>query len=125
MITITIQRGAVNIEALDAEVRAALGALTSGIGITLNGVQVYLVDTATPAQIAQARALLQAHDPARQTPAQQAAAARKAKLDGLRQDVGNNDLDLTPYNGQAAVIRVLAQKIAWLEQEIAALRAGL
>ncbi len=31
-------------------------------------------------------------------------------------------LDVDDYNGESALIQVLAQKIAWLEQEIAAVR---
>jgi hypothetical protein len=120
---LVIARDAVNLEALDADLRAALGGATSGLSFRAGQVTVHLADTATDAQINQARAIAQAHDPSKPTPAQQAAASRRARLAQLRGDYGA-DLDLTNFNGQGVLIRLLAGKIAWLEQEIASLRAG-
>jgi hypothetical protein len=120
---IVIQRSAVNIEALDADLRAALGAATTGLSFHAGQVTVYLSENATDTQVAQARALVQAHDPTKPTPAQQAAINRRARLAQLRGDY-SADLDLTTFAGQGVLIRLLAGKIAWLEQEIAALRAG-
>jgi hypothetical protein len=124
MQSISIDRTAVNVEALDADLRAALGVLTSGISVGRGQVIVHLLDTATPAQINQARAVVQAHDPARLTPEQQTRAARRARLEQSRQDYGAAELDLTAFTGQSALVRLLAQKIAWLEQEINTLRLG-
>jgi hypothetical protein len=123
MKTLVIDRAAVNIDALDADLRTALGGATSGLSFHAGQVTVYLSDDASDAQVSQARALVQAHDPSKPTPAQQATSNRRAKLAQLRGDYGA-DLDTSTFVGQGVLIRLLAGKIAWLEQEVAALRAG-
>jgi hypothetical protein len=122
MIAITVQRSPVNIEALDAEVRAAFGPLTTGVSADPAGITVYLLDSATSAQAAKARALIIAHDPNQLTPAQQIAMQQQAKLEQTRRDNAARDLDVSAYAAQPDLIQQLARKIAWLEQEIAALR---
>ncbi len=119
---IIIERSTVNIEALDADLRAALGAATSGFTLGGGKVVVHLVDTATPQQEDQARQIVLNHDPTRLTPEQQADILRQAKLDQARKDYGAAEIDLTIYSGQGPIIQLLAQKIAWLECEIAGLR---
>ena len=119
---ITIERSAVNIEALDADLRAALGSATSGFSIGGGKVVVYLLDTANKQEEEQARLLVLTHDPARLTPQQQARLLREAKLDQARREWGSAELDLTVYTGQGPVIQQLAQKIIFLEREIAAIR---
>lgn len=119
---ITIERSTVNIDGLDAELRAALGAITTGFSLGGGKVTVHLLDAATPQQEAQARQIVLAHDSARLTPEQQAEALRKTRLDQARRDYGATEIDLAPYATQGPMIQQLAQKIAWLEREIADLR---
>jgi hypothetical protein len=119
---VTIERSTVNIEALDAELRAALGAATTGFTAGGGKIVVHLLDSATPQQENLARQIVLAHDPARLTPQQQQEAERKTKLDQARRDYGAAELDLAPYAGQGPIIQKLAQKILWLEREIADLR---
>jgi len=119
---IIIERSAVNIDALDAELRAALGPATSGFTLGGGKVIVHLVDTAAPQQENQARQIILNHDPARLTPEQQADILRRAKLDQARKDYGAAEIDLSLYSSQGPVIQLLATKIAWLEREIADLR---
>jgi hypothetical protein len=120
---ITIARNDVNDEGLNEEVRAAFGNLTSGISTGPYGVIVHLDDRVTPAQIAQAKAIVENHDPAVLSPRQQAEAQRQQRLASLRTGRGA-ELDPATYSGEAAPIQTLADKIAWLEQEVLDLRGG-
>jgi hypothetical protein len=119
---ITIERSAVNIDALDAELRAALGAATSGYSIGGGKVIVHLLDSATPQQEALARQVVATHDAARLTQQQQQEAERQSRLAQSRRDFGAMEIDLAPYGTQPPTIQQLAQKIAWLEREITDLR---
>jgi hypothetical protein len=119
---ITIERAIVNIDALDADLRAALGDSTSGFSVGGGRVIVHLLDAATRQQEEQARQIVLIHDPARLTQQQQQQAASQAKLDQARRDYGAAEIDLTVYASQGPIIQQLAQKIAWLEREIADLR---
>jgi hypothetical protein len=125
MIEVTVTRAsanAVNIEALDEQLRAAFGALTSGFSIVQGQVIVYLADQATSLQIDQARAIVMIHNPSVLTSAQQTALVRRQKLDQARRDYDAAEIDLTQYTGKDPLLLTLAQKIVWLEREIASLR---
>jgi hypothetical protein len=124
MIDVTLPRASVNIDALDEQLRAALGGATSGFSIGRGEVTVHLSDTATPSQIEWARAIIASHDPAALTTSQQAALIRRQKLDQARRDFGASEIDLEAYAGKDELLGALARKIAWLEREIAALRAN-
>jgi len=124
MIEVTIPRASVNVEALDEQLRTALGAATSGFSVGRGEVTVHLSETATPTQIEQARAIVVSHDPAALTASQQAALMRRQKLDQARRDYGASEIDLAAYAGKDPLLAALAQKITWLEREIAALRVN-
>lgn len=57
------------------------------------------------------------------TPAQQAELDRQAKLGQARVDYQGDDLDVSGYGAEKATVQRLAEKIAWLEQEVLDLRA--
>jgi hypothetical protein len=113
---------ALNIEALDQSLREALGNLVFGLSYSAETVTVHLADTASKGQQNQARALVEAHDPAVLTSQQQAELARKARLEQARQAYGASEIDLKAYEGKDALLEQLARKIAWLEREVHALR---
>ena len=117
---IDVNLSAVNIEALDAELRAALGKNFSGLrcGKTCT---IILTDDVSAAEINAALSIALAHDPTKLSPAQQQAEEQAAKLDAQRK-ANKGDLDTSKFNDP--LVGELAQKIAWLEQEIIALRAG-
>jgi hypothetical protein len=119
---IAIERGIVNIDALDADLRADLGDITTGFSVVVGTVIVHLLDTATPQQENRARQIVLAHDPTRLTQQQQQQAERQARLDQARRDYGAAEIDLSVYASQGPIIQQLAQKIAWLEREITNLR---
>lgn len=114
---------ALNAEALEEALRGTLGPALRGISSGPYGLRIHLAGPLTEAQIAQARAIVQSHDPAQLTARQSAALERRHRLEQAR---AANSAPLNPqaYSGEAALIRQLAHKIAWLEQEIDALRAG-
>jgi hypothetical protein len=120
MQTIAIAQNSVNSEALDSALRAALGAQAIGISTGPYGVAVHLSDQASQADIDQVQAIVAAHDPAVLTAEQQARIDQQAALDSARA-ANAVPLNLADYSGEAANMQQLAQKIAWLEQEIAAL----
>ncbi len=81
---IVIERKMVNLEALDDGLRAALGALVQGVSWRRGAVVLHLHPNVTPAQVAQARGIAQAHDPAALTPAQQRAQARLTNISDVQ-----------------------------------------
>jgi hypothetical protein len=118
---ITMQRSAINPEALDADLRAALGNTTSGFSTRRGMVIVHLMDDATAEQVSQARSIVEVHDPAQLTPAQQTHATNQARLEQLRSADGNA-LDPADFSGETALMQQLAQKVALLEAELRDLR---
>jgi hypothetical protein len=123
MANIGINRASVNAANLDEELRSALGAAVFGISADGREVIVHLADSATQAQIAQARRIVEQHDASKLTPAQQERADRATKLEQMRRDKGAA-LDGERVPNSAEGFRQLARKLAWLEQEIEALRKG-
>ena len=117
----------VNREALDQTLSTALGAVYAGFAERKSGqdvlVTVNLSDAATRADIEQLDTLMAAHDPAQLTEEQQAEQQRQQRLETLREARGEA-LDPDDYSDQDAEIQTLAQKLAWLEQEVIDLRGG-
>jgi predicted nucleic acid-binding Zn-ribbon protein len=117
----------VNREALNQTLSQALGAVYGGFADHESNedviVTVNLSDAATRADIEQLDTLMAAHDPAQLTEEQQAEQQRRQRLDSLRQARGEA-LDPDDYSDQDAEIQTLAQKLAWLEQEVIDLRGG-
>jgi hypothetical protein len=115
----------INREALDAALAETLGAAYGGFSAQERGaiitVTVFIASETKPAQITALDALMAAHDPAVLTDEQQARQAQQQKLAAARRDYKGTDLDPAAYLGETALVQDLARKIAWLEQEIAAL----
>lgn len=120
MIEVIVERTLINPPMLDTALRETLGNLTTGFSAGNGVVIVYLDDSATLDQQEQAREIVLAHDPTQLTPEQQAEAARAQKLAQYQTQYGAANLDLTAYDAQSEQIRQLAEKIAWLEQEVLA-----
>ena len=122
-IVITDMSG-VNLEALDASLRAALGATVAGISLRRAQIIVHLAADASPAQVASARSLVQRHDPlqlsqkqkAQKQREQQIKAAHENALAARQATAGDADL-----NEQVAL---LTRRIDWLEKMLEALAAG-
>lgn len=123
MQNLTFTQREINAELLSAELQAALSSMTSGVSSGPYGVIVHLNDNATAEQIAQARAIVENHDPAVLTPRQEAEQQRQQKLAEMRSSI-SADLDPADYDGENALIQALAERIAWLEQEVIALGGG-
>ena len=121
MIEIIIERENVNVEALDFALRSALDSVFIGLSTLPNRIVLYLSDDSTQDQRGQARRLTLNHDPIQRTPEQQRRLARRQKLAQFREQ-NSDDLNPADYDSEQAIIRTLAQKIAWLEQELHALR---
>ncbi len=114
----------VNPEALDASLRAALGATVKGISLRRGQVIVHLAADASPQQVASARSLVQRHDPQQLSQKQQAQKQREQQIKAAHTDAlaarkaatGNADI-----NEQVAL---LTRRIDWLEKSLEALAAG-
>ena len=117
-----------NLEALAAGLAAQFGGLFQGIAIGFTGdddvVTVNLADEATSQQVNQARSIIENHDPAVLTPRQQEEQERQQKLAAMRESYRDVEVDPADYSGEKSVIQALAQKLAWLEQEVVDLRGG-
>lgn len=115
--------GSVNLEALDAALRAALGSVVIGVSAADDGVRVHLRADASPDIVAQARSLVIRHDPAVLSSRQQVERDRRDQLAVARRAAGESAL--TPDAFADPRLRALAQRVAWLALEIEALRARL
>jgi hypothetical protein len=121
MISIAVESTNINVEALDSDLREALGSTVLGISWDGQEVGVYLSEDATQAQISQARQIVEQHNPDHLTPDQQAALARNTLLETLRNE-NAAQIDVSAYEEESPTVQTLAQKIAWLELEVAAMR---
>ena len=109
---------AVNPEALDAELRTAMPDSYASLLVSDSELRVFLNQDLPQSEV---QAVLDAHDPASLTPEQQAEQARQEALAEARRNNASN-LDGSQYDAEAPLMRQLAQKIIWLEQEIRDLR---
>ncbi len=117
---ILIDRPHVNLQLLDAELRAALGAVVSGISTRAGVVIIHLRQSASGDQENQAKQLVQTHNPTALSPAQQ---AQKARAERLLADRARFTAPLNPTEFTAnPLLQTLAARIAWLEQELRDLR---
>lgn len=78
MINLKIKKAAINPERLHADLKAALGEACSGLSYAAGVVTVHLLDGASESQQAEAQAVVEAHNAADLTPAQQDARSRDA-----------------------------------------------
>lgn len=118
---ISFTRESANVEALDAELRAALGALMLGVSAAANTVTVHLAAPAAPDQAQHIGQIVRDHDAARLTPRQQAELARRALIDDARSRHAGL-LDPADFAAEPDAIRRLADRLAWLELELRELR---
>jgi hypothetical protein len=124
MITITVTlKDAVNIEALDAALRAALGSAVVGVSTGADGVLIHLRADAGPDAAAQARSLAVKHDPLALSARQVAERSRRDRLATARRAAEDGVFDPDAFTD--ARLRALAQRVVWLALEIEALRARL
>jgi hypothetical protein len=119
---VVITKVNVNIEAVDAALRAALGATSSGVSASGDEVVVHLDDAATPTQIQQAQQIVASHDPQVLTPEQQAEANRRQALKQAQQAAEALPLSPSDFTGKQ---QALAQKVLWLEQAVRDLQQRL
>ena len=118
MTNAVVKRSEVNLEALDNEIRALLGTNFSGVSFDGEEIILHFGADAPSAQIAEALRLAETHNPTRLTPRQQMEIDRKTRLEELRR-ANAKTLDLAEYEAAPSEIRQLAEKIAWLELELA------
>lgn len=124
MLTISVKLdGPVNVEALDAALRAALGATVIGVSAAADGVRIHLRAETGPDAAAQARSIAVKHDPQALSQRQQAERARREQLAAARREADDSPLD--PDAFADARVRALARRVVWLALEIEALRARL
>jgi hypothetical protein len=119
MIEVWIDRSDVNIELLDAQLRAVGGDLVYGVSTQRGGVMVYISEAMSEKMRKQLAQIVRTHDSTQMTPQQEIAAERYTLLQEARSDA---PLSTEDFNGADTLTRALAKKIAWLEQEIRELR---
>lgn len=112
---------AINMEALDADLRAAIGVDYLSVSKNRRGVVIYLADGTDSLLVQEARTVLLNHDAHRLSPAQEAEKAREQALASARASHAIA-LDLADFSQSDADVQSLADVVAWLEQEIRDLR---
>ena len=100
MQNVIVERQDINVEALDGELRAALGALVYGISLSRGEVVVHLDSAATAADEAQAEQIVVDHDETQLTAEQQAQADLEAERDSYA----------SPLDPQAVTLQDLAAR---------------
>ncbi len=113
---VLVKRDTVNIMALDAEGKRALGAIWRGLSLGNGAVTAHLEDTATPEEIVLVEALLKTHDETQLTPEQSKQIAQRHALKQARQafDVPLVLEGLPPADALKAVVH----RLTWLEEEV-------
>jgi hypothetical protein len=119
MLEFRIDRSDVNVELLDAQLRAAGGALVYGLSAQRGGVTIYVNEAMPPELRKQLEQIARTHDATQMTPEQKALTERHAMLEQGRTDV---PLSVDDFKASDPASQALARKIAWLEQEIRDLR---
>ena len=121
-IVITDMSG-VNLEALDASLRQALGATVAGISLRRAQVIVHLAAEASPQQVASARSLVQRHDPQQLSEKQQEQKQREQQIKAAHADALAARKAATGGD-VSEQIALLTRRIDWLEKALEALAAG-
>ncbi len=121
MSPVIVPRRLINRPALENDLITALDDYYSGLSTAPGEVRVHLTCATPPELVAVARTIVQEHDPYHLTDTQQQTAHQHATLQRAR-DANSTPLDLTDYDYADGIIRNLAKKIHWLEQEIRDLR---
>lgn len=121
MLNVSINVNNVNLEILTAQARALLSDLVLGASFEGGKAILHLSDNATDADITAATNVILSHDPAERTPEQEQQQESAARLLAMRL-ANATPLDLAEYTTATPELRRLAEKIAWMELEIAARR---
>lgn len=116
-----LQQKQVNLEGLDAQLRAALGERMLGLSLRAGVLIAHLSDAADTADQQRAHELAAAHKPDELTDAQRETANRLAVLASARAQQGP-PLRADEVQALEPALRRLAQKLLWLEQEVIDLR---
>lgn len=111
----------VNIEKLDADLRAAYGSRYAGLSTRRGEVIIFMAEDTPSADVLAAEQVVVNHDPTQLTVEQAAEIVEQEALADVR-SVNADNLDLSQFAGENADIQALAQKLAWLELEIRELR---
>ena len=122
-IVITDMSG-VNLEALDASLRQALGATVKGISLRRGQVIVHLATDASPQQVASARSLVQRHDPQQLSQEQQEQKQREQQIKAAHEDALAARQAATGGADINEQVALLTRRIDWLEKMLEALAAG-
>jgi hypothetical protein len=118
--SVTFSRESVNADALIATLRDAFGDDLSGISVSQgeneDSITLYFVDVPTEAQRDQAQELISAHDPSLKSAGQQ----EQEAIEAQREEFLAAPLDVETFDDDA-LLRQLAERVAWLERELARL----
>jgi len=112
---------AINAQALDYDLKTALGAVCSGFVYDGEHLRLVMDDKATASQILQAGGIIVAHDPSKLSDAQLKEIEQVAALERAREQVGDSKIDENKY-GDNNLLAELAKHVAWLELEVRQLR---
>ena len=113
----------VNLEALDASLRQALGATVAGISLRRGQVIVHLAADASPQQVASARSLVQRHDPQQLSQKQQEQEQREQQIKAAHTDA-LAARKAAKSGDVSEQIALLTRRIDWLEKMLEALATG-
>lgn len=121
---LTINRhNSINIEKLDADLRAVYEANYIGLSTRLSDVIVFMTDETPEEDVLLAQSIVENHDPSQLTAEQEAELARQTALADAR-SANSDNLDLSQFATESAAINALAERVAWLELEIRDLRGA-
>lgn len=113
----------VNVEALDAGLRALPGAAVQGLSLRRGSVIVHLRADADAGQAAAVRKLVSGHDPRQASAAQRAQRQREAAIKTAHDDARAARQAAAPAT-PAEELALLRRRVVWLEKALEALLAG-
>jgi len=112
---------AINVRSLDAELRDVVGIGYIGLSTRLSDVIVFFEDDTTSELVRQAADVVANHDASILTAEQEAEIAREQALATARNRYPDA-LDPALFDSSPVDVQALAERLAWLEQEIRDLR---
>ncbi len=114
----------VNVEALDASLRALPDAAVKGISLRRGSVIVHLGADADDKQAVAIRSLVSGHDPKQPSAAQQAQKTRDEQIKAAHDDARAARQAVADATTLTEQVTLLTRRIDWLEQLLEALVAG-
>lgn len=116
-----VERQQTNVQALDSDIREALGATFLGLSTQEGKVILHFAEDVSGTQMKLARDKAVLHDPDILSASQEAELARQQNIVTSRERM-KTSLDVAEFASETSMVKTLVERVAWLEAEVRDLR---